>query len=89
MLINVTQECIDRGEHNCTKCPVALAIKAAYPEAEMVSVGFEFAKIFFPGLNNVIYSLPREVSQWIRDYEYLYCEEPRKPISFVLVPYTS
>lgn len=74
MVVNVTQEDIDLGQHShCTKCPVALAISRAIKE-DLVSVAYSFCLI---GADK--YQLPEEVSSFITHFD---LSESVLPFSF-------
>ena len=72
--INVTAEHIARGEReNCERCPVALAIRDAFPDLAYIEVAPEGIGIGPPGAD--IYGIeahidvPREVQEFIWDFD--------------------
>lgn len=81
MLINVTQEHIDKGEfRNSECCPIALAIKDkfkvknVYISANSITIGVFPDEVFATGIQP-----PEEVKDWILNFD-TYTKADRKPV---------
>jgi len=66
MIINVTQEDIENGQHGCSRCPIALAASRAY--GRQVYVGTYNIYADYDG-RNVLAKLPVNAVQFVSQFD--------------------
>src|SRR5688572_26280679 len=73
VIANVDREVIEAGtQSSCTKCPVALALKALLCNGCVIDVGSVSVGIFHHNVNNIPFyttQLPLEAIRFIKDYD--------------------
>lgn len=75
-VINVTAEHIAKGERQeCTRCPIALAIESAIPEADYLAV-YSTAAVFNVGDVIAEIALPAAAERFIHSFDLGYSPEP-------------
>lgn len=66
MIINVTQEDIENGQHGCSRCPIALAASRAY--GRQVYVGTYNIYADYDG-RNVLTALPFVATRFVGQFD--------------------
>lgn len=76
IIVQVTQDHIDRAEHNAHFCPIALAIREQLGATDVAVFGPEAL------IDNKFYTTSKEVWEWVANFDI--GDDPVEPITVTL-----